>query len=82
MSAACSAAGWDAVFSVVTEDRSAVRNEGSNSRVLSSVRGTFSDKRCWDIDEANKWAEREIDILSLLQDRSPLAWLVQAVFAA
>lgn len=42
----CAAVGVDEEGSLgVLEDGSAVKNEGSNSRVLSSVRGTFSASR-------------------------------------
>jgi hypothetical protein len=47
MSAAASAAGCCccAAVGVVDVEGSAVKNEGSNSRVFSSVRGTFSASR-------------------------------------
>jgi hypothetical protein len=46
MSAAASAAGCCCAAAVeVDAERSAVKNEGSNSRVFSSVRGTFSASR-------------------------------------
>lgn len=50
MSAAASAAGCCCAAAVeVDAERSAVKNEGSNSRVFSSVRGTFSASRFYEL---------------------------------
>lgn len=73
-----------AVSSCAVEDDcpgSAVRNEGSNSRVLSRVRGTFSASRFYTPKLRTARCEKVVHELFWRPDRWPLPWPEPNVFA-
>ena len=80
MSAAASVEGccWPAAVAGAEEEGSAVRKDGSNSRVFSRVRGTFSASRffggCVSEIIARVWRAKKMHTLVLLWGHLLRAW--------